>query len=227
MSSTAVLDPMAAAVQDAESASQYFGKLEVDAQFVVLKKGQRKTVWVEGTDTDGRTTEVSIRLNPLDITGLTRMVERSVISNSGEWSRIVWPSLRDLGCKSLRDAHGKWAHVEMVKSGRTWPGKPDENGNRPTVEGNTFKFIALYNTEAEANAAWESQFGTVEAHTSTPQAQPVQTSTITKEQAMVFLPVMVSANRDNLDKLAKVLQGDLGGHFTVDSPEVVALLKAA
>ena len=75
------LDPMAAAVSDAESASHYFGRLQVDAQFVILRKGQPKTIWSEGMDADGRTTEVILRLNPLDVTGMTHMIERNVLSN--------------------------------------------------------------------------------------------------------------------------------------------------
>jgi hypothetical protein len=126
----AVADPMDSAVKDAESAAQYFGKLDVSAQFVVLRKGQQKTTWLDGMDLDGRTTEVSIRLNPLDCTGLTRMVERQVLSNSGEWSRIVWPSLRDLGIKALTDLRGKWAHVQMVENGRSLDEQRRPNGSR-------------------------------------------------------------------------------------------------
>ena len=220
--STQVLDPMAAAVSDAESASHYFGRLQVDAQFVVLKKGQSKQVWQEGMDTDGRTTEVTIRLNPLDVTGLTRMVERNVLSNSGEWSRVVWPSLRDLGVKALRDIEGQWAHVEMVLSGRKWTNKEGAE-----VLGTTFKFIKLFGLESDCVKAWEALQGG-EAHS--PQAQPsnAPVNDAEKAAAMQFLPHIVAANKHDLTALANALasMSPLNKYFTVQSPEVLALLAA-
>lgn len=222
------LDPMASAVADAESASHYFGKLSVDAQFVVLKKGQPKSIWLEGQDTDGRTTEVAIRLNPLDISGLTRMVERQVLSNSGEWSRIVWPSLRDLGVKQLRDLEGQWAHVEMVLSGREWTGKDGQ-----LVKATTFKFIQLYTLQSDCEKAWEEltggNGGNV-AHTPTPTVNGAapQTNDVERIAAAQFLPHIVAANKDDLTKLAATLasMSPLNKYFTVDSPEVQALLAA-
>ncbi len=224
--STQILDPMAAAIQDAESASHYFGRMQVDAQFVVLRKGQPKSVWSEGMDTDGRTTEVTFRLNPLDVTGLTKMVERQVISNSGEWSRIVWPSLRDLGVKQLREIEGQWAHVEMVPSGRKWIGK---DGNE--VIATTFKFIKLFTLETDCVKAWENLAGN-EAHTpaSNGAAAPAvsQNNDAEKAAAMQFLPHIVAANKHDLNALTNALasMSPINKYFTVKSPEVIALLGA-
>jgi hypothetical protein len=225
MGTAQVLDPMAAAVSDAESASHYFGKVEVSAQFVVLKKGQSKTVWFEGMDTDGRTTEITFRLNPLDVTGLTRMTERSATSNSGEWSRIVWPSLRDLGIKELRHVNGKFAHIEMVSSGREWKNKDGE-----TVKGTTFRFIGLYDLESDCVKAWEQLAGT-EAHTPHTNGNGAvsQVNEAEKAAAAGFLPHIVNANKGDLTALANALSSmsPLNKYFTVDSPEVQQLLKAA
>lgn len=228
--STQILDPMAAAVQDAESAGQYFGRIEVDAQFVVLRKGEKKRVWTEGEDADGRQTEVTFRLNPLDCTGLTYMTERQVLSNSREWSGIVWASLRDLGIKALPEINGKFAKVEMVESGRSWTSKKDGS----TVKGTTFKFLKFFNDEAEATAAWENQFGTTtEAHTpqtSSNGTAPQQPATNDAERAAAesFLPHIVKANKDDLNKLAEALanMSPLNKYFDVNSPEVKALLAA-
>ena len=223
--SVQTLDPMAAAVSDAESASHYFGRLQVDAQFVVLKKGQAKQVWSEGMDTDGRTTEVIIRLNPLDVTGLTRMVERNVLSNSGEWSRIVWATLRDLGVKQLREIEGKWAHVEMVPSGRKWT-----NREGAEVIGTTFKFVGLYDLESDCVKAWEDFAGGTQAHSAPPQAQATQPAANDAEKAAAaqFLPHIVNANKHDLTALANALasMAPINKYFTVTSPEVVSLLGA-
>lgn len=226
---TQILDPMAAAVQDAESAGQYFGKIEVDAQFVTLRKGEKKRVWVEGDDLDGRQTEVTFRLNPLDCTGLTYMTERQVLSNSREWGGIVWASLRDLGIKSLPEINGKFAKVEMVESGRSWTSKKDGS----TVKGTTFKFLKFFNSEAEATAAWENQFGTTtEAHTpqtSSNGATPEPaTSDAEKAVAVQFLPALVKGANGDLTELAKILasMSPVNKYFTVESSEVQALLAA-
>ena len=218
---TTVLDPMAAAVSDAESASHYFGRLQVDAQFVVLKKGQSKQVWSEGMDTDGRTTEVIIRLNPLDVTGMTRMVERNVLSNSGEWSRIVWASLRDLGVKQLRDIDNQWAHVSMVPSGRKWTNKEGAE-----VIGTTFKFVKLFGLESDCVKAWEDLQGGTQAH-SQPAAQPA-VNDAEKAAAAQFLPHIVGANKHDLNALANALasMAPINKYFDINSPEVVSLLGA-
>lgn len=224
---------MEAAVQDAESAAQYFGKLDVSAQFVVLKAGEKKRAWLEGEPLDGRTTEVSMRLNPLDCTGMTKMVERQVISNSGEWSRTVWPSLRDLGIKALGELRGKWAHVAMVENGRKWTNKEGQE-----VKGSTFKFVALFDLESDAVKAWESQFGGSQAHTpssngtngngaANPAVSPINDAE--KAAAAQFLPHIVNANKTDLDKLAATLasMSPINKYFTVNSPEVQQLLQVA
>jgi len=225
---TAVLDPMAAAVQDAETAAQYFGKIDIDAQFVVLKKGQPKSVWLEGMDTDGRTTEVTIRLNPHDVTGLTKFVERKIISNSGEWSNKVWPSLRDLGIKALPEINRKWAHIELVPNGRTWKDKEGQD-----VTGTTFKFIKIYELESDLIKQWEDVTGSNVAHTPQTNGTPAQsvnqpqTNDAEKAAAMQFLPHIVAANKHDLNALATALasMSPINKYFTPQSPEVLALLE--
>lgn len=228
MGNTAVLDPMESAVQDAETAAQYFGRIDVDAQYVVLKKGQPKAAWFEGMDTDGRTTEVIIRLNPHDVTGLTKLVERKIISNSGEWSDKVWPSLRDLGIKSLREINGKWAHIELVPSGRTWKNREGEE-----VKGTTFKFVKLFDLESDLVKQWEEVTGGSgnQAHTPAAHNAPATVSQNDHEKAVAaqFLPALVKGANGDLVNLANILASmtPVNKYFTVDSPEVQALLKAA
>lgn len=226
---TQVLDPLTAAVSDAENAGQYFGKIDCEGQYVVLKKGEKKRAWLDGESTEGRTTQVTLRLNPLDCTGMTNFIERQVLSNSQEFSRTVWPSLRELGAKDLAFLRGKWAKVSMVKNGRKW-----NNQNGEEVEGTTFKFLAVYNTEAEAITAWEAQFGGNVAHTPSSNGTngngaPSPVNDAEKAAAAQFLPHIVSANKNDLDKLAAMLasMSPINKYFTVDSPEVQVLLKAA
>jgi hypothetical protein len=223
---TQTLDPMDDAVQAAESAGQYFGKLEVSAQYVILRKGERKRVWLEGESTDGRVSEITIRLNPHDITGMSRMVERQILANDGEWSRIVWPSLRDLGFKSLRDINGKWGHVQLVKNGQSYQHKTTGE----TVEKTTFKFIAVHELESDLIKAYEALHGSQSAPTSAPTngAGFVQNSEAEKNTAAQFLPALVKGASGDLSKLETILasMSPVNKYFTVASPEVQALLAA-
>lgn len=229
---TAVLDPFASAVEAGNRPDAFFGKMEVSAQYVQLVKGRGKLPWTESDSLDQRRTEINLLLNPLDCTGLTRNIERSVIAESREWSKVVWASLRDLGVKNPRDINGKWAHVELVPSGRKWTNKEGEE-----VQGTTFKFVAIFDTEAECTAAWEAMTGKAqEAHTpdtdeSVPWSDnpPAAVSDAERNAALQFLPHIVNANKDDLTKLATALasMSPLNKFFTVASPEVQALLKAA
>lgn len=225
---TAVLDPFDAATEAGNRPDAFFGRMEVDAQFVKLKGGKRP--WTEDDDVSDRCTEVIFRLNPLDVTNMTRMIERGMIAEYSEWSKIAWPSLRDLDVKNVREINGKWAHVELVKSGRSWKNKDNE-----TVQGTTFKFMALFDSEADCIAAWETVFsnggsqqretgsapGSNSAPTSTPQADDAN-----KAVAEQFLPALVKMANGDLDVLANTLATTeiVKNYFTIDSPEVQKLV---
>lgn len=219
------LDPMASAVADAESASHYFGKIGIDAQFVVLKKGQPKSIWNEGESTEGRTTEIIIRLDPIDAMGQSRAVERNMLSNSTEWSKIVWATLKGMGFATLRDIDGLWAHVEMVPSGRKWFNKDGQE-----VFGTTFKFVKVFKTLAECEIAYTAMTG-VEAHTPAAQAAttrpPVsQTNDANRLAALQFLSHVVLQHKDNAVALDQALKTTplVKDFFTINSPEVLEIL---
>lgn len=225
---TQVLDPYDAATEAGERQPVYFGKLDVTASFVALIKGQGKVLWTEAHGLEQRRTEIAIRLNPIDQMNQTRMVERSIIAESREWSAVVWASLRDLGIRNARDINGKWAKIELVKSGRSWQNKTTGE----TVEGTTLKFLALYNSKAECEAAWEAENGG-QAHSpasngngATAAASGNGASDIERAAMLQFLPALVKAAQGNRTALAQSLANMpmVSKYFTVDSPEVQALL---
>lgn len=228
------LDPFASAVEAGNRPDAFFGKMEVGAQYVQLVKGRGKLPWTDSDSPDQRRTEITLLLNPLDCTGLTRNIERSVIAESREWSKVVWASLRDLKVGNPRDINGKWAHIELVPSGRKWTNKEGEE-----VQGTTFKFIAIFDTEAEATAAWEAMTGKAkEAHSpdadesvpwgdNAPSAEPTNADLVA---AMQFLPHFVKMYGADPAALSNALQTTdvfKKCNFTIASPEVQALLKAA
>jgi hypothetical protein len=226
--STQILDPFDAATEAGERQPVYFGKLDVTASFVALIKGQGKVVWHEGLGIEQRRTEIAIRLNPIDAMNLTRMVERSIIAESREWARIVWASLRDLGVRNAREINGKWAKVELVESGRSWVNREGQ-----TVKDTTFKFLALYNTQAECEAAWEAENGGSVAHSPASNGAAASNGNssaenVERDTALQFLPALVAQAGGDRAKLAQLLAGMplISKHFTVDSPEVQQLLAA-
>lgn len=237
---SAYLDPMAAAVEEAERLSFIFGQLEATAAFIQFVD-KRKTVWTEHDDPKNRRTEVTLVINPLEETGMTRLFTRSAIcSNTGEWADIVWPSLRDgCGIKALRDADKKFVKVEIVKTGRKYTNKAGEE-----VENTTFKFIALYPDKAGcvseflASGQPRSTLTTASGQTPTPPAATTgdpmavdmtpNANNAERESCKMFLPMLVKAAAGNRQALANNLASmtPLNKYFNIDSPEVVALLAA-
>jgi hypothetical protein len=218
-------DPFAAAVSDAESASHYFGKMGVDAQFVVLRKGQPKSIWQENESTEGRTTEIIMRLDPIDAMNMTRAVERNMLSNSTEWSKIVWSVLKGMGYSTPKEIDGLWAHVELVPSGRKWNNKEGQE-----VIGTTFRFIKVFRTQAECEIAYTAFSGN-EAHSTAAQAAttrpPVSQNTdANRLAALQFLSHVVLQHRDNAVALDAALKSTplVKDFFTINSPEVLEIL---
>ena len=224
------LDPMAAAVSEAERPNYVYGQVEITAAFVQFQN-RKKIVWTEHDDPKDRRTEVTFVINPIEETGMTSLFTRSMIcGNRGEWADIVWPSLRDdCGVKELRSADKKWVKVEVVKTGRKYT-----NRNGEEVENTTFKFLGLYDDHAACAAAFTADGGKPKAASNddnpagdidmTPTAEIAE-----REMCKTFLPPLVKAANGNRQQLAQNLaaMAPLNKYFTVDSPEVVALLNGA
>lgn len=236
--STMTLDPMDTAVSEAERPNYIYGQLEASASFVMFAN-KKKVNWVDGQDDPReRRTEVNILINPIEETGFTSFFTRSVIcSNSNEWATIIWPSLRD-ECKvaNLREADRKWVKVETVKTGRTYT-----NRSGQTVENTTFKFIALYQTQADCAAAYladgnairtDATKGTLSggAHSTMDDAAAIDMTPNDerRQTALAFLPALVNAAKKDKTVLSSTFAGMpmISEFFTVNSPEVVALLNA-
>lgn len=228
-------NPYAVAVEEAERSFINYGQVQVTCSFVVLKKGEKKRPWIEGQDEHkDRSTEVSILINPIPETGLTKLTERSIIAGpTGEWGKIVWPSLRDAcGVTDLQAIDNKYCKAELVKNGRTWV---DKNGEK--AEGTTFKFHAIYDTQEACAEAYLADGNTSRTATETSgddaamaiDMSPAPASDVAeKEAAKIFLAAVVKQSNGNKDALATTLKAlpGLNKFFTIDSPEVAQLMAA-
>ena len=160
---------------------------------------------------------------------LTQLLERKLIAEFGAWPKIVWPSLRDLGIKNVRDLNGRWAKVEIVKTGRTYQSSRGE-----TQEETTFKFAALYGTAAEATTAYVADGGKAPATDDQEAAAGAidmghgagSNGNAERETALQFLKVLVKEAGGDMGKLAMDIAAMpmIAKHFTVNSPEVVEML---
>ena len=229
------LDPMNTAVEEAERPNFIYGQLEVSAAFIQFANG-KKLIWTEHDDPKERRTEVTLVINPIEETGMTKLFTRSAIcSNRGEWADIIWPSLRDVcSIKELRAADKKFVKAEIVKTGRKYVNKAGEE-----VENTTFKFHALFAAKAGCVSALAADGGAPKntLHTA-PAPNPGDPAAIDmtpnadnaeRQNSLLFLPMLITASGGNVDQLKTLIgsMSPLNKYFTVDSPEVVALLKAA
>lgn len=228
-------DPFQTAVETAERSGHYYGQISVGASFVVLIKGVGKATYIEGNhDLKDRRTEVSMALSPLDEMNMSNLVQRSMLSESAEWSRIVWPSLRDgCGLNQLRDLDNKYVKVELVKNGRTW----NDKKTGELREGTTFKFLAVYSNKQACVDAYFADGGTDRSDSASDDGNPAGAVNMTPaagiinpelETAKAFLPALVKQAAGNKSALETMLNGMpmIAKYFNVNSPEVVALMAA-
>lgn len=219
-------DPFEAADNPQIKPAEYFGKLEVDAWFCALVKGQGKVPFDPALHpADQRRTAVDLHVITLPAHGLNYPMTRGVIAESPEWTKTVWPSLRDAGVQSLRDLKDtpRWCCVTTVSTGRTY------QSNGVTKEATTFRFIALYASEAECQAAYNAQRGGdwLDDTPAAPTAPANGNGDRERETALAFAKILTKQSRSVVELGQRLLEYPLvAKHFTVDSPEIEALIMA-
>ena len=226
-------DPFEAADNPQIKPAEYFGKLEVDAWFCALVKGQGKVPFDTALHpADQRRTAIDLHVITLAAHNMNYPMTRGVIAESPEWTKTVWPSLRDLGIASLRELKDteRWCKVTTESTGRTY------QSNGTTKEATTFRFLALYASEAECQAAFAaSRNGGGEDWLDAPaQAAPVNGSNGTahaeqreRETALAFARILVKQSHSIPEVGERFAQYPLVSRFfTVDSPEIAQMIMA-
>jgi len=198
--------------------AEYYGQVSVDVWFCALVKGTGKVPFdPKAHKIEERRTAIDIVLTPLD-SGASFTPERHIIAESREWAGITWASLKALGLQSLRDLNGKFAKVTFVPTGRKYLGADGE-----MHESTAFKFLALYDTREQCEAARGKNNGA-----NVPDTEPAA-ATSERDVAWQFVQALAKAARGNRELLAKQIAAYpvVNKHFTVDSPEVAQLLAQA
>ncbi len=226
------LDPMDSAM-DAEWTPRtltFFGNLSVDTYYCVLAKGVGKVLFDPNQhNKDQRCTAITFILDvPSSMGRSNQPIQREMIAESKEWSQIVKPSLVALNA-NLRSIHNKWVRVEIVPAGQKYTNKNGEEKLRTT-----FKFVALYGSQEECQAACEAFFAALNSGGNT-QAPPAQTPVPAtsaddpqKKTALAFLPALWKQSNGDVMRLSELIAGNplTSKFFTISSPEVITIIGA-
>ena len=219
MQNVTINDPWEAA-EKAElqtSTGEFYGLAYVDVSFVKLVKGTGKIPFDPQTDNIAdRRTNIDIQIEPIQ--PATFLPRRQLLDNSNAWVKITWQSLKDLGMLSLRELNNKYVKYANVGTGRKYA---DKNGEQK--EETTFKFLAVYNTKAECEAA---KNGGAPAQAQPQAAQPAQPDE--RKIALTFVGALAKQTGNDKAKLAAAIAGNplTSKFFTIDSPEVTGILAA-
>lgn len=216
-------DPWEEAQNAKQQPKSYFGRVEFDIYPAVLEKGIGAMPYDPALHKDERrVTAIICSITPLASSSATFTSERRMVAEFGDWPKLVIPSINALGV-NLRELHGKWIRYETVGTGRKYV---DRNGMEK--ESTTFRFLAWYPTEAAAEAAAQALYsGHDNGNGEEPSPQPVPTEAPSERASLAaFLPAFVTQANGDRDKLAQILAGHalMAKHFTITSPEVLALL---
>lgn len=227
------MDAFDSAVSAAENRGIYYGKVQVTADFVVFVKGSGKLSYIEGQhEPKDRRTEIQFVVIPIDEMGVSNLIQRSVIAESDEWAKIVWPSLRDgCGVKNPRLVDGSFAKVQMVPNGRTWTNKQGEQ-----MTGTAMKFLVIYANETACKNAFVDD-GNSARTTTTAASSPTtdaalsvdmtpNTQNAERETAKAFLPALVKSSGGDPAVMATLIaqMPIIAKFFTADSIEVKELM---
>lgn len=230
MNQTVIDDPFASASNPQTFSSDLWGRVEIQAWFCVLEKGYGRVPFNPSQHNAGqKRTAIDVSIDPLPELNITNMnvCERHLLAESKEWRTITLKSLQNLGYQDVRSANGKWAHVAPVPNGRTY----EKDGQMR--DSTDFKFLAIYNTEAECRAAMNGGNGAQPPSPAQYEPTGVPINETEKQAAAQFLRVIVTnaiAGKQPA-QYREAITASLAGFpmvnkfFTFDSPEVQALLK--
>lgn len=208
-----------------------YGQVQANVWHCALVKGQGKVPFDPAIHPiDQRYTAVEIAIVPV-IPG-RQPVERSMIAESKEFAQIVNPSVKALGQGwNLKLLSERFVEAQLAPSGRKYTGTSGEQ-----VDATTIKFTRVFQSEDECLAAAQSGRGYTNGNGNggapaqgTPAAASATTASMEHERKFLaekLLPAVVKQAGGDVQKLEEMLAKSpaLAKHFTISSPEVLALL---
>ena len=203
----------------------YYGQIDLNMWYCILVKGAGKVLFDETQHKMGqRCTAVDIAIIPIAQAPLPFSLERNIIAESRAWISVTWPSLRDLGLSSSREAKGRWCKCVQAPTGRKWRDKKTNEERQET----SFKFLALYDSEEACVEAYYADTGKEPEETQ--EVPGFESSNGEKGQAMALIKSLWGANPDRNQLNTFMLDTPLvDRHYPggIANPEIAAYLQTA
>jgi hypothetical protein len=223
-------DPLEAAGAATLAPRTFYGQILVSSGFCVLQKGVGKSIFDPSVHKlADRRTEIKLDLQMLSEHNSNFPMSRELIAESTEWVKIVLASLRALNVEP-RTLNNRWCAMTTAGTGRMYEAKRGANAGQ-MVEATTFKFLAFYPDEAACRAAFEAENGGGEVIDDLAKLLVASAPVVDQARATAakFLPALFkAAGGDPMVLEAKIKSMPLmTAHFTIESPEVMALFTAA
>ena len=203
--------------------STYFGQVHISPWFCVLEKVVGRVPYdPQAHRADQKRTALDIEIQPLPSSGLEFAIVRNLIAEDRDWAGITLPSIKALGI-APKDLHQKWARADLVETGKTYVNKQGEEKRLTTL-----KFLELYHTEAECEAAAAKLFGKAEAGApaATTGGNGSGNGNAEKDTAKAFLPALWKQAGEDVTKFMELISSNplTSKYFTLNSPEVLDLV---
>jgi hypothetical protein len=214
-------DPYAAAMNAEERKSDgiWFGQMFIDVWAVFLKKGEKKVPFDLAIHEERyRYTQLKLELIPLPDYDVTFTILREMIAEFGEWPRLTLPSVKALNV-DLRNMDKAWVRIKLQPTGEKYTNRRGEEAERTALI-----FEAVFADKESCRAAWSIYSG--ELYDQAEEISPDNDKE--KATAALFLkPLWTQAGGDPA-KMATLLASNplTAKYFTVESPEVIALIGA-
>jgi len=215
------------AAQDAPARVQsrnYFGQMTIDWDNYVLKKGEKRRLWNEQTDSeDDKRLIITFNLYPLPGSPSTTPIKKEVIASSREFDKFVRPSLAKLGVRlsALKDAY---CQIALVPDGGTYL-KKNEDGTTEPAPSTALTFAGVYPTLEAAQEAAAKLFkrdgNAAGAPTGAPTTPTPAPTAVSDDAAHQALEALWKVSGEKQEAFMATL-GSLAPfkHLTLDSPEV-------
>ncbi len=218
----------------------YFGQVFVDVYACALKPGVGKVPF-DGLQhkPEERRTAINLSIAPLPGSLSAFVIERQMIAESHEWASTTLPSLKALGL-TTRELKDRYVRATLAPTGRKFKAKDGTMKNSTAI-----KFLEVYPDEAACQAAADAYFANLHDHTgeAVPESGPVAAATPAgngggdghgngsdpeKATALMFLEPLWKASNGDLQTFQTFMASNplITKHFSINSPEVQALMKA-
>ncbi len=217
------LDPFDDASNVQLQAYDIYGEISIDAWHCVLKKGEGKRPYQDGTDAlADRKTAIDIILHPIDEMNSKFQHERSLIAESIAWGKITWPSLQKLGVENAREAKNRYCRAKLTPTGRKWTNKNGEQS-----EETTFEFLDFFASKQDCVTAYLSLKGSAQPATGNAGDSPEKMNAYKFAAAIVKNIATETTDPELLTQKVKAKIASMpvvSRHFTIDSPEIQLLI---